>query len=63
MANHGLAWIGLVAGLKLWHVADFRAPRPPSPTCDQRTRIEVLPPPPETHGVRAEPLSPHASNA
>jgi hypothetical protein len=43
MANHGLAWIGLIGGMKLWHVAPHDAPRPPNPTCGARDRIEVLP--------------------
>ena len=43
MANHGLAWIGLISGLKLWHVRAYGMPRPANPTCDERHSIEVLP--------------------
>ena len=42
-ANHGFAWIGLVGGMKLWHVAPHDSPRPPNPTCADRARIEALP--------------------
>ena len=45
MANHGLAWIGLLAGAKLWHIAphDGTDRRPPNPTCADRDAIEELP--------------------
>ena len=42
MANHGLAWIGLVAGMKLWHVRESGTPRPANPRCE-RDSIDVLP--------------------
>ena len=44
MATHGLAWIGLVAGRKLWYVADSSgdAPKPDNPTCRDGDRIEML---------------------
>jgi len=44
MATHGLAWIGLVAGRKLWYVVDSEdeAPKPQDPTCSDRDAIEEL---------------------
>ena len=43
MANHGLAWIGLVAGMKVWHVRAYNLSKPISPTCVSREDIEELP--------------------
>ena len=41
-ANHGLTWIGLVAGKKLWHVAPGSVPRPArNPECN-RDRPDVV---------------------
>ena len=42
MANHGMAWIGLVAGAKLWHVAPHDGPKPTNPTCANRDRVEMI---------------------
>mmetsp|Transcript_6587 Transcript_6587/g.14721 ORF Transcript_6587/g.14721 Transcript_6587/m.14721 type:complete len:157 (+) Transcript_6587:430-900(+) len=42
MANHGLAWVGLIAGMKLWHVRSPEHPRPPNPSCEKRDSIEAL---------------------
>ena len=42
MANHGMAWIGLVAGAKVWHVAPHDGPRPTNPTCANRDRVEMI---------------------
>lgn len=44
MANHGFAWIGLVAGAKLWHVAPPEAPKPEDPRCWPRDAVEALGP-------------------
>ena len=41
-ANHGLTWIGLVAGRKLWHVAPGSDPRPANPKCS-RERPDSVP--------------------
>lgn len=42
MANHGMAWVGLVAGMKLWHLLPPHMPRPPNPSCRRRDAIEAL---------------------
>ena len=33
MGNHGFAWIGLIAGRKVWYVAPPDRPRPANPKC------------------------------
>ena len=33
MGNHGFAWIGLVAGRKLWYTAPYDVQRPKDPQC------------------------------
>ena len=32
-ANHGMTWIALIAGRKLWHVRDGSLPKPREPVC------------------------------
>ena len=34
MMQHGVAWLGLVAGAKLWHLAPPHLPKPKDRTCD-----------------------------
>lgn len=41
-ANHGFAWIGLVAGAKLWYVSPPTSERFGAPSCADRASIEVL---------------------
>ena len=43
MGNHGFAWIGLVAGRKVWYVAPVSIPRPANPTCTTGDSVEQLP--------------------
>ncbi|KAL1515964.1 hypothetical protein AB1Y20_002577 [Prymnesium parvum] len=42
MANHGFAWIGLIAGEKLWYASPPEVPRPAGPSCSRRDQIEPL---------------------
>lgn len=42
MGNHGFAWIGLIAGRKVWYVAPHDRPRPANPTCRTGEEIEEL---------------------
>ena len=39
MGNHGFAWIGLVAGRKLWYIAPPHAPRPDNPRCNYSDEV------------------------
>ena len=39
MMQHGVAWLGLVTGAKLWHVAPPHLPRPSDRTCENDGRI------------------------
>ena len=40
MMQHGVAWLGLVTGAKLWHVAPPHLPRPSDRTCENDGRID-----------------------
>ena len=40
MMQHGVAWLGLVAGAKLWHVADPRLPKPSDRHCAKGFEID-----------------------
>ena len=38
--QHGVAWLGLVTGSKLWHVANPKLPRPTDRNCDDGGKID-----------------------
>ena len=40
MMQHGVAWLGLVAGAKLWHVAPPNLPRPSNRECDNGGKVD-----------------------
>jgi len=40
MMQHGAAWLGMVSGAKLWHVAAPHLPRPSNRECENGGRIE-----------------------
>ena len=40
MMQHGVAWLGLVAGAKLWHVASPNLPRPSNRECDNGGKVD-----------------------
>ena len=43
MGNHGMAWVGLIAGRKVWYTAPHHVQRPENPTCMTGDEIEDLP--------------------
>jgi len=40
--QHGAAWLGLVSGAKLWHVAAPHLPRPSNRECEHNGRIDYV---------------------
>ena len=40
MMQHGVAWLGLVSGAKLWHLAHPSKPKPSDRTCADGGRID-----------------------
>ncbi len=40
MMQHGVAWLGLVAGVKLWHLAPPTVPKPSDISCEDGGRID-----------------------
>ena len=38
--QHGAAWLGLVSGAKLWHVAAPELPRPSNRNCEDGGRVD-----------------------
>ena len=38
--QHGVAWLGLVTGSKLWHVANPNLPRPKDRNCEDQGKID-----------------------
>jgi len=40
MMQHGVAWLGLVAGAKLWHIAPPDLPRPSNRECDNGGKVD-----------------------